>query len=162
MAFSEKKQPPKNQKRRGASFHDSAVTILTSGCHFNGKLYCRGSSRIGGRIEGQIVSEGMLVIEEEAVIMAEIKAEEAIIQGRVKGKLEATGRVELAATSRFDGDIITPSLIINEGAQFNGSAKMDVEPQEMQIDAFDRSKSSDKKSANDMSMLQVPDIGVPN
>ncbi len=99
---------------------DGAVTILTNGCHFSGKLYCRGASRIGGKIEGQIVSEGLLIIEEEAVINAEIKADEAIIQGRITGKLTATGRVELCATSKVEGDIHTPVLIVREGAQFNG------------------------------------------
>lgn len=102
----------------------NAVTILTSGCHFNGKLYTKGASRIGGKIEGSVVSEGLLVVEEEAEIIAEIKAEEVIIQGRVQGKLTATGRVELCPTAEFEGDIATSSLIIREGAQFNGRATM--------------------------------------
>ena len=75
------KQPPKKAKVAGK---DLGPTILTAGCHFNGKLYCRGTSRIGGRVEGHIVSEGLLIIEEEAHIVAEIKAAEAVIQGRVK------------------------------------------------------------------------------
>ena len=103
---------------------ENSVTILTSGCHFNGRLYCRGSSRIGGRIEGTIVSEGLLIIEEGASIIGEIKAEEAVIQGHVKGKLEAKGRIELHNTARFEGDILTPVLLINEGAIFNGRASM--------------------------------------
>jgi cytoskeletal protein CcmA (bactofilin family) len=115
---------PKQQKK-SVPLRDSAVTILTSGCHFNGKLYCRGSSRIGGRIEGEIISEGLLIIEEAAIITAEIQADEAIIQGTVKGKLKASGRVELAATSRFEGDISTPSLMVSEGAQFNGRSFME-------------------------------------
>ena len=115
-------------KRRGASFNETGVTILTPGCHFNGKLYCKGASRIGGRIEGEIVSEGQLIIEEEALVTAQIKADEAIVQGRVRGKLEAKGRVELAETSQFEGDIITPSLVIVEGAKFNGNASMVIPP----------------------------------
>lgn len=103
---------------------ENSVTILTSGCHFNGRLYCRGSSRIGGRIEGTIVSEGLLIIEEGASIVGEIKAEEAVIQGHVKGKLEAKGRIELHSTARFEGDILTPVLLINEGAIFNGRSSM--------------------------------------
>lgn len=110
--------------KRVVSPKDAAVTILTSGCHFNGKLFCRGSSRIGGKIEGHIVSEGLLIIEEEAMIVAEIRADEAVIQGKVQGKLEASGRVELTASSWFEGDISTPVLVINEGAQFNGRAFM--------------------------------------
>jgi cytoskeletal protein CcmA (bactofilin family) len=112
------------QKKSVATGRDAAVTILTSGCHFNGKLYCRGSSRIGGKIEGQIISEGILVIEEGATILAEVKADEVIIQGKVNGRLEAKIRAELYPQSRFDGDIYTPVLVINEGAQFNGRSIM--------------------------------------
>lgn len=115
-----------NKSRRTTNPKDAnAVTILTSGCHFNGKLYTKGASRIGGRIEGSIVSEGLLVIEEEAEIVAEIRAEEVIIQGRVQGKLIASGRVELCPTAEFDGDITTSSLIVREGAKFNGRATME-------------------------------------
>ena len=136
--FSEKKNATKS-KRRGANFHESAVTILTPGCHFNGKLYCRGSSRIGGRIEGEIVSEGLLIVEEEALISACIQAEEAIIQGKVSGTLKATGRVELADRCCFEGDIVTPALVIHEGAQFNGKTSMPPETEK-------KEKKTDVKS----------------
>jgi len=114
----------KKNKRLGTNIKESAVTILTSGCEFNGKLYCRGSSRIGGKVEGKIISDGILIIEEGATIKAEIKAEEVIIQGDVQGSLEANTRVELTESSRFHGDIITPIFIIREGAQFNGRSSM--------------------------------------
>lgn len=133
----------------------SAVTILTSGCHFSGKLFCRGSSRIGGKIEGQVVSEGLLIIEEEAVITAEIKADEVIIQGQVKGKLVATSRVELCDTCHFDGDISAPVLIVREGAQFNGRSTM-MPPKEAGKSA-PKILQGGKPSGNDKDML--PDIG---
>lgn len=112
------------QKTRKVGDRDSAVTILTSGCHFSGKLFCRGSSRIGGRIEGQLISEGLLIIEEQAIITADIKAEEVIVQGRTKGRLEASVRVELTAGSQVEGDIVTPVLVVDEGAHFNGNCRM--------------------------------------
>ena len=122
--FTNNKSTGNHQARKAPTAHDTAVTILTAGCHFDGKLYCRGSSRIGGRIEGEIISEGLLIIEEGAVITAKIQADEAIIQGNVRGQLTASGRVELAETSCFEGDIATPSLMVAEGAQFNGSSSM--------------------------------------
>lgn len=124
MFNSQKAQPAKTPKKPQSPRDTGAVTILTSGCHFSGKLYCRGSSRIGGKIEGQIISEGLLIVEEEAVITAEIKADEVVIQGRVQGKVQASGRVELTASSHVDGDIATPVLIVREGAQFNGRSTM--------------------------------------
>ena len=99
---------------------DSAVTILTSGCHFTGKLYCRGSSRIAGEIEGQVISEGLLVVEEGAVINGDIEAEEVVIHGRVIGTIKCSGRVALAPSCSCEGDIHSPSLVIAEGASFVG------------------------------------------
>ena len=121
--FSSIKKSDRAAQRRAASSRDAhAVTILTSGCHFSGKLHCRGASRIGGKIEGQIISEGLLIIEEEAQVHAEIVAEEAVIKGQVTGKIQASRRLELAATSQVHGDLQTPVLLIREGAAFTGHA----------------------------------------
>jgi cytoskeletal protein CcmA (bactofilin family) len=169
---SPKNVPQKTQQNRKSVVKDTAVTILTSGCHFSGKLYCRGSSRIGGRIEGQIISEGLLIIEEQALITAEIKADEAVIQGKVKGKLEATGRVELTPSSYFEGDISSPILVVNEGAQFNGRSKMVINAPE-KAKGFDQmarlnradsqpevgSTTSDARDRQpDVAVLKVPEI----
>jgi len=110
---------------------DGAVTILTAGCQFSGKLYCRGSTRVGGLVEGDVVSEGVLIVEESAHINANIHAEEIIIQGKVEGKLEASVRVELAASAIFVGDIVSPIIVMKEGAQFSGRATMNTETEEI-------------------------------
>ena len=92
----QKSQPAKSSKKPQPARDANAVTILTSGCHFSGKLYCRGASRISGRIEGQLISEGLLVIEEEAIITAEVKADEVVIQGKVQGKGAGCTRCRVA------------------------------------------------------------------
>lgn len=166
--FTTPKQTTDKQRKPSAP-RDGAVTILTSGCHFTGKLYCRGASRIGGKIEGQIISEGLLIIEEEAVINAEVKAEEAIIQGQLTGKLTATGRVELCASSRFEGDIVTPVLIVREGAQFNGSSKMvraeEVANHTPKILPGGKGRNSDRVpeiggNVKDVAAFKVPEVQV--
>jgi len=111
-------------KRRDFASKESAVTILTSGCHFSGKLYCKGASRIGGKIEGEIISEGLLIIEEGALIEADVKAEDIILHGTFHGKLQVKGKAEFSQTAVFDGDLQTPTILISEGAQFNGQVKM--------------------------------------
>lgn len=154
------KQPATKKQKAKPIVRDNAVTILTSGCHFNGKLYCRGSSRIGGRIEGQIVSEGLLIIEEGAVITAEVSAEEAIIQGEVQGRLKASGRVELCASARFDGDIISPVLIVNEGAQFNGRSCM-MSADGKLPDRIPAEPDARPTGKGDVAILKVPEVNVP-
>ena len=126
--FGIKSKPQQNtpMPRKNLQARDTAVTIITSGCHFNGKLYCRGSSRIGGRIEGQIVSEGLLIIEEEAHINADIKADELTINGEASGNIDATNKVSISTAARVSGDIKAPRVVIEDGAVFNGSVEMDV------------------------------------
>ena len=124
--FSHSKGASPVRSSKKAEGVDGAVTILTAGCHFSGKLYCRGSTRVGGTIEGEIVSEGVLIVEENAHLSANIQAEEIIIQGRVEGKLEAGVRVELAASAMFLGDIVSPVIVMKEGAQFSGRSTMNV------------------------------------
>lgn len=158
MFSSTAKQQPQKKVKRPAPSRDSAVTILTSGCHFSGKLYCRGSSRIGGRIEGEIVSEGLLIVEEEALITAEVRADEVIIQGHVKGKLKASGRVELTASCRFEGDIECSNLIINDGAQFNGRSIMKISETENQRNP--RIVENEREHA-EVSIFKVPEVNVP-
>ena len=123
--FSEQKRASTSKnKRKGASAGGVAVTILTSGCHFEGKLYCKGASRIGGRIQGKVVSEGLLIIEEEASVEADIVVDEVIVLGKINGKLRANKRVELCESAHFQGEITTPALVIKEGARFDGQAVM--------------------------------------
>ncbi len=130
MFSSKSRQGNKTKKVMNPRDHH-AVTILTNGCQFTGKFFCKGSTRIAGRIEGHIQSEGFLVIEEDATIHAEIKAEDTVIQGHVVGKIYASIRVELCPTCRVEGDIVTPLLVIKEGAQFNGHTTMaKVNPQQ--------------------------------
>ncbi len=168
--FSSKSQPATKQQPKKPVGRDTTVTILTSGCQFSGKLFCRGATRIGGKVEGQIISEGLLIVEEDAVINAEIKADEVIIQGQVLGKLTATGRVELTTTSQFEGDIATPSLIVREGAQFNGRSTMikkesDATSKTPRIIAGgkhnknnDRAPDFERDNQRDIAVLKVPEV----
>ena len=170
MFPSGKKNNTNRSVKRIETSHDSAVTILTSGCHFSGKLYCRGSTRIGGKIDGEIVSEGLLIIEEEAQINANVKADEAIIQGQVKGRLDAKGRVELCSTCSFEGDVVTPILVIQEGAQFNGRSQMIADPvpatekpgakATQKVQAESRQVGAAARSIEDVEIIKGPEISA--
>ncbi len=168
--FSPQKKGGPNLGRRD-QLKDFAVTIITNGCHFSGKLYCKGSTRIGGKVEGEIISEGLLIVEEGATINAEVRVEDIVIQGHFKGTLEAAGKVELSSSCVFEGDINTASLVIQKGAQFNGRTKMDgvrlsdrhalVDPDETFHSTLIGASlhSSESLKAND-SNIRVPEINV--
>lgn len=111
-------------KRVQPVIKDSGVTILTAGCHFSGKLYCKGATRIGGTIEGEIVAEGILIVEVDAVVNAQVRAEEVVVHGRLEGALTVQRRIEICSTADVQAEITTPNLVVHEGAIFNGRTSM--------------------------------------
>ena len=77
---------------------------------------------VEGRVEGRIEIRGHhLTIGTHGVVTGEVLARRVTVLGRVDGDITVFERIEIAATGRVDGDIRTPSLVIREGAQFNGS-----------------------------------------
>lgn len=102
----------------------NGVTIISKGCSFEGRLYCRGVSRIGGKIHGSITAEGTLIIEKDAAIHADIQAHVIIIQGTVQGKIEASSKAELLKTSVVEGELMCASILVEEGSTLNASVFM--------------------------------------
>jgi cytoskeletal protein CcmA (bactofilin family) len=124
MFGSDKNQSFPSRRASSSSGKDGGVTILTAGCHFSGKLYCKGATRIGGTIDGEIIAEGLLIVEEDAVINAQVKAEEVVVHGRVEGNLTVQKKIEMCATADVQADITTPNLVVQEGALYNGRTNM--------------------------------------
>jgi cytoskeletal protein CcmA (bactofilin family) len=80
---------------------------------------------LDGRIEGRVeLSDHHLTVGPNGHIQAELAARGVTINGRVVGNVTATERVEIGASGRLDGDIVAPRLLVQEGAQLNGSIMM--------------------------------------
>lgn len=99
-------------------------TIIGRGAHFNGSLTGTGTLRVDGKVEGQIVHRGDVVVGETGLVEASIQARNVTVAGEVRGGIEAEGKVELIATGKLTGDIKAGALVINDGAFFHGSSTM--------------------------------------
>lgn len=102
----------------------SVTAVIDHGCEFEGKLCFHGTVRIGGTFRGEIYTPDTLIIGEGARVDAQIDAGTIIISGEVNGSLRAKHRVEIHRPAIFRGDILTPSLSVDEGVIFDGSSKM--------------------------------------
>lgn len=100
------------------------TAVIDNGCEFEGKLCFHGTVRIGGTFRGEIYTPDTLIIGEGARVDAQIDAGTIIISGEVNGSLKAKHRVEIHKPAVFRGDILTPSLSVDEGVIFEGSSKM--------------------------------------
>lgn len=102
-----------------------AVTgVIDQGCEFEGKLCFQGTVRINGIFRGEIYTPDTLIIGEGARVQGQIDAGTVIISGEVSGSVKAKHRVEIHQPAIFRGDILTPSLKVDEGVIFEGSSKM--------------------------------------
>lgn len=110
--------------RKEKSQPKDIVGLLGKGTFFDGKLFFEGTVRIDGSFSGEVVTNGLLVIGDGAVVHAGINAETIIIRGEMHGNINATRSVEIRGNGKLYGDIQTPSLIVDEGVCFEGSCTM--------------------------------------
>ncbi|MBI3804017.1 MAG: polymer-forming cytoskeletal protein [Nitrospirae bacterium] len=103
---------------------DEIIAFLGKGTEFKGMLTYNGTVRIDGQVEGEIITQGKLVVGETAVLQAEITAGTVICGGKITGNIRATQRVHLLAKATLNGSVTTPNLIIEEGVHFNGKCEM--------------------------------------
>ena len=92
--------------------------MLNSDVEVVGSLRFSDDLLIDGTVEGDISSEGVLSVGQNAVIRAEINTKSVIIHGKVIGNVTVTDRVELKSTAELVGDIQAASL--EGGAIFIG------------------------------------------
>ncbi len=100
------------------------TTILGPDASFDGKLTFQGALRIDGRFSGEIHTEGTLVVGERAVVEAQIRAGDVIVQGRVTGNISASGSLEIRGPAQVHGNLDVGSLLIEPGSVFEGNCKM--------------------------------------
>jgi cytoskeletal protein CcmA (bactofilin family) len=99
------------------------TTVLTSDCEFKGALAFSGQLELHGRLEGTIESEGgALTIGEQALIKAEIRVNDVLIQGKVQGNVYATGRIEIRGKAEVYGDLYSNRLAMDDGVVFVGKS----------------------------------------
>ena len=111
-------------KKNNNQFVNGNMTIIGAGTVVEGVLKASASTRIDGTVNGDITSEGVVVIANEGVVNGNITAVDVKISGTVKGNLTISGKTELVSTGKLIGDIKTGSLSIDETAIFQGNCKM--------------------------------------
>ena len=98
--------------------------FLGKGAEFTGKLIFKGVFRIDGDFKGEVFGEGTLVIGEGSHNEADITSDIVLISGEVHGQINAGAKIEIYPTGRVFGNMNTPSLVVKEGAVFEGNLCM--------------------------------------
>lgn len=118
-------------------------TVFNKNTEFTGDLTFKKSLQINGKFDGEISSGGYLVIGEEALVKANIKADTVIIKGTVYGNIEAVSRLEIHTNGKLYGNIRTKKLVISDGVVFEGKCEM-IKPYEKKTRKGDDENEGEK------------------
>lgn len=113
---------------KAAGSHGDLNGFLDAGSHMTGELHFEDTFRIDGKLTGSIVSDGELIVGERGDVDGEIRVRRVFVSGTVRGTLRATERVEVTSAGKVFADLYTPSLMIEDGALFEGRCSMERAP----------------------------------
>jgi len=99
-------------------------TILGPDATLEGKLNVRHSVRIDGTMKGEIVSTETVTIGKDGGFDGNVTAQDLVIGGRVTGRIVCQGKVTLEENATLTGDMKAMTLVVEEGAVFNGLSEM--------------------------------------
>jgi len=106
----------------------AASTFLDASSAFEGVIHSSEPLRLDGRVKGEIHCKDSVVIGESARIEATIRADVVAVAGEVRGEVHAARKITLGATARMVGDLTTPAIAIEEGAELVGRAQIGAPP----------------------------------
>jgi cytoskeletal protein CcmA (bactofilin family) len=104
-----------SKKYKGVPF-----SLLGNQTFFQGKVILKGEARLAGHVEGTIISEDVLIIEESALIKGEIHGVVVEVSGVFEGNLHAAELLRLTPSARVEGEIAAYKLVVEEGAKLLG------------------------------------------
>src|SRR3982075_1948373 len=102
----------------------SGKDILSSDVEIKGSIKFQKELLIDGKVEGEINSDGVLTIGENADIRGEIKTKSITVYGKVQGNITVGERCELKSRCTLQGDLKAARLVIEEGATFIGKSEV--------------------------------------
>ncbi len=126
----EKEKKEENQEKSGAvpkdakKSPDTKISVIGDDLSIEGEnlvVTSQGNLRVDGVIQGEVRSVH-LTVGKTARIAGAVYADQVIIEGEVEGVILGE-RVELAETAHVEGDIFHGTLVVKEGAYFNGASR---------------------------------------
>lgn len=97
------------------------ISIINRATVFVGKyIGCQETLIIEGRLEGEVQTDGNVVVALGGEANADLKAGNIHNFGAIKGNMKVKERLEIRNTGRVDGDVSYKILDISEGGTLNG------------------------------------------
>jgi cytoskeletal protein CcmA (bactofilin family) len=111
---------------RGAAPDEAADTysVIDRNSIFDGTFQTTRDLRVEGEVKGTIDCKGTLFVANGATVGAKVEADNVTVAGDLNGEVRCRGRLQIMPTGKVRGKIVTQTLVINEGAFYEGQLEM--------------------------------------
>jgi cytoskeletal protein CcmA (bactofilin family) len=123
----------KKQREDMSSSKNPPDNFLSLNVELKGNLGFVGELMFDGKLEGDIISDGVLTLGDNAVINGNIRVGSVVVRGTINGTITARDRIDIKSNTQLFGDVTGRTLVIEEGATFVG--RSDVNPKRSDSDA---------------------------
>ncbi|MCB1604903.1 MAG: polymer-forming cytoskeletal protein [Gammaproteobacteria bacterium] len=98
-------------------------TLLGKNTQINGDINFNGILHLDGFITGSVKgsqTDDLLTISESGTIEGKIEVANVVVNGKIKGDIIATGKIEIAAKADIQGNIYYQNIEMEAGSKING------------------------------------------
>ncbi len=113
-----------NKKSKETIDYSKNQNKISEGTKIIGDIISKGGFRIEGSIEGNVKTEGRVVVGRTGSINGTLECTNADFEGKFSGKLSITETLSLKATAHIEGEVVIGKLSVEPGATFNASCAM--------------------------------------
>jgi cytoskeletal protein CcmA (bactofilin family) len=103
---------------------NTTINLISNGTDITGDIKSNGDIRIDGTLRGNLNTKGKVVIGPTGKVNGEVICKNSEVSGFIEGKIIVGQLLNLKASSKILGDIVTSKLSIEPGALFSGNCKM--------------------------------------
>jgi cytoskeletal protein CcmA (bactofilin family) len=98
--------------------------VLNSDVEIKGNLKFSGELTFDGKLEGEVHTDGTLLLGDNAQVTGNVDAQSVTVRGRINGNIVAREKIEIKSKAELFGDIKAAKLTIEEGVTFVGKTEV--------------------------------------
>ncbi|MCW5924384.1 MAG: polymer-forming cytoskeletal protein [Saprospiraceae bacterium] len=108
----------------GTTSDSATTTVIAKGTVIEGKFVCSENVRLDGAIHGEVKVDKRFVMGDTSYVQGNIDARDAAIKGKIKGDVLVKEALHLMDTAVIEGNITAKTMVVEEGARYNGSCRI--------------------------------------
>ena len=105
---------------------ETRINFISENSKIEGEISLDHITRVHGTLVGNVKCKpgSMLVLGESSVVEGNIEADTLIVDGYVRGNIEAQKQVRISSSGRVIGNVQAPDIDIQFGAHLEGETRM--------------------------------------